>query len=221
MQEFEQVVAGVRSLAKFSPIGAALIERFANAVRLYCRTANVDIAYAETVNRLEPSLRKEECGRQARLLERSVSEIREASLNLASFADRQHVSAPWIAAVHVRPQLLAESREEWTGEAVFAGIAGELTQLAERLTDGTTGEIDQGIGHAAMNSKTGGEARALALAIEHPDWTDAKIAMEAGVSRTTVYRWKRFKALRNAHRQKQAPRIRRGSKHDGQIEAED
>jgi predicted DNA-binding protein (UPF0251 family) len=41
-----------------------------------------------------------------------------------------------------------------------------------------------------------GEALAVVKMIEHPDWTDEKIAKEIGVSRTTLYDWPQFKAAR-------------------------
>ncbi|MBW2605327.1 MAG: hypothetical protein JRE28_13620 [Deltaproteobacteria bacterium] len=38
--------------------------------------------------------------------------------------------------------------------------------------------------------------KALALLIDHPDWTDKKIADEAGLYRTSLYRYSMFKSLR-------------------------
>jgi hypothetical protein len=42
------------------------------------------------------------------------------------------------------------------------------------------------------------ESRALALLIEHPDWTDTDIAKAVGVHRTTLYDWPKFKMARKA-----------------------
>jgi hypothetical protein len=40
------------------------------------------------------------------------------------------------------------------------------------------------------------EEKAIALAVKHPEWTDTRIAKHLGVSRTSVYRWERFKDAR-------------------------
>lgn len=64
-----------------------------------------------------------------------------------------------------------------------------------------------------------GESKALALLVQHPDWTNKKIAEEVGCSRTTVYKWKNFMSARKAI----AGSIPRGSKNGktGGIEAVD
>lgn len=42
------------------------------------------------------------------------------------------------------------------------------------------------------------KSRALALLIEHPDWSDTKIAQAVPCSRTTLYSWHEFKMAREA-----------------------
>ena len=65
-----------------------------------------------------------------------------------------------------------------------------------------------------------GEALALAMLVEHPDWPDTKIAKAVGVYRTTLYDWPNFKKAKEALKQdkKELPR---GSKNGetGDMEA--
>jgi hypothetical protein len=65
-----------------------------------------------------------------------------------------------------------------------------------------------------------GEALALAMLVEHPDWSDTKIAKAVGVNRTTLYDWPNFKKAKEALKQgkKELPR---GSKNGetGDMEA--
>ncbi|MEK6675577.1 MAG: hypothetical protein AABZ47_07975 [Planctomycetota bacterium] len=42
-----------------------------------------------------------------------------------------------------------------------------------------------------------GEAKALAVLTDHPDWTDEQVAKAAGINRTTLYRYDRFKKARS------------------------
>lgn len=64
--------------------------------------------------------------------------------------------------------------------------------------------------------------QALALAIENPHLSDSEIAIRVGVSRTTLYDWPNFTALRAAQREQARGKIPRGSKSkDGAIEATD
>ena len=45
-----------------------------------------------------------------------------------------------------------------------------------------------------------GEAKALAVLVQHPEWNDKQIAEAAGCSRTSLYRWGKFKAAREVLR---------------------
>lgn len=67
-----------------------------------------------------------------------------------------------------------------------------------------------------------GEARALAVLVKHPDWSDTKIAKEAKVSRTTLYRYPRFRAARATARDGGKASLPKGYKEqDGSLEAYD
>jgi hypothetical protein len=69
--------------------------------------------------------------------------------------------------------------------------------------------------------KPSAKAQVLATLIEHPDWSNTKIAETAGISRTTLYDYPEFKAARKTQKQNKG-KIPRGSKsQDGTIEAID
>jgi len=57
------------------------------------------------------------------------------------------------------------------------------------------GEADADNDQAAGLSK---EAKALAALVDHPDWTDTKIAEAAGCARTELYRMPKYKAAKAA-----------------------
>lgn len=65
-----------------------------------------------------------------------------------------------------------------------------------------------------------GEARALAILTDHPDWTDKRIAEEAGVHVKTLHRYARFRTARRMVRDSGRADLPRGFKtEDGDIEA--
>jgi len=65
-----------------------------------------------------------------------------------------------------------------------------------------------------------GEARAVAVLADHPDWTDAQIAREAGLHVKSLYRFQRFKIARGALKDSGRAVLPRGFKtDDGEIEA--
>jgi len=65
-----------------------------------------------------------------------------------------------------------------------------------------------------------GEALALAMLVDHPDWTDTRIALAVGVNRTTLYDWPNFKKAKEALKQgkKELPRGSKNGK-TGDMEA--
>ncbi len=68
----------------------------------------------------------------------------------------------------------------------------------------------------ATDSLTG-EEKALALLVAHPDWTDIKIAEKTPCSRTTLYGWSKYVAVRKALKANR-PKPLRGTK-DGETGA--
>ena len=67
-----------------------------------------------------------------------------------------------------------------------------------------------------------GEPLALAMLVEHPDWSDTKIAKKIGINRTTLYDWSNFKKAKEALKEgkNHLPKGRKDSK-NGNIEAWD
>lgn len=62
---------------------------------------------------------------------------------------------------------------------------------------------------------------AVAVLVEHPEWSDTRVAEAIGVSRTTLYKsnWATYQKTRRLIRAR-SPRLK-GSKKDGSIEAVD
>lgn len=89
-------------------------------------------------------------------------------------ADYQRRVSP---ALRNESSLLAKKLEEW---------ADDIESKAHSEQTPATPDV------AAMSR----EARALAVLTEHPDWTDKQIAEAAGVNRTTLYTYSRFKQAR-------------------------
>jgi len=63
--------------------------------------------------------------------------------------------------------------------------------------------------------KLSAQAKALAILVEHPEWTDTRIAKAVPCSRTTLYRWPRFREARAAMKVGRAS-MSRGSKYTGE-----
>ena len=64
-----------------------------------------------------------------------------------------------------------------------------------------------------------GEAKALALLVQHPEWTDTAIAEAVPCSRTTLYDWPKYMAAREALRQGRGQKPRGTRDADGNLEA--
>jgi hypothetical protein len=65
------------------------------------------------------------------------------------------------------------------------------------------------------------ESRALAVLMNHPDWTDVRIAKELRCHRGSLYRLGGYKAARELLRQNSTDTMARGSKLNGELEAWD
>ncbi len=72
----------------------------------------------------------------------------------------------------------------------------------------------------AKTEQLRGESKALALLLEHQEWTDTRIAEECGCHRTTLYKWKKFTSAR-AMMKEERNSLPRGQKdaHTGDLEA--
>ncbi len=84
------------------------------------------------------------------------------------------------------------------------------TRVGTPLQGGSTASQDAVVGDPLAPSQSGGrdeamkptrkmhsETVAMVLLIEHRDWTNVEIAKAAGINRTTLYEFPRFKKLRN------------------------
>lgn len=82
-------------------------------------------------------------------------------------------------------------------ETIIYAIHTEARIALNELTKPTSGNA----GETQNNNLLTGEAKALAMLVEHSDWTDTKIAKAVGVSRTTLYNWSSFKKAKEALKQ--------------------
>ncbi len=89
-------------------------------------------------------------------------------------------------------------------------VSKMLSDILQKKKDEQTKEED---------SPTG-EALALAMLVEHSDWSDTNIAKAVGVNRTTLYDWPNFKKAKEALKQgkKKYPRGSKNGK-TGDMEA--
>jgi hypothetical protein len=100
---------------------------------------------------------------------------------------------------------------------VFVSVNAESEpdrELSKRKA--VTGQV--GTNQSESESKLLMESKAVAMLVEHPDWTNAQIARAIGCNRTSVYRFKTLKAARNAQMGKTPPK---GSKSEYGVEARD
>jgi len=77
------------------------------------------------------------------------------------------------------------------------GTFRELVNWCQRETKGEG--VEQGDDpdrNSEGRPKLSNEAHALAMLVQHPDWTDTQIADAVGVNRTTLYNWDSFKRAR-------------------------
>jgi hypothetical protein len=83
---------------------------------------------------------------------------------------------------------------EWTTDAhsgLFGQVQEELNRILQWMQDQGS-ETSTATSPAEAASSLPLEAKALALLVQHPDWTDTRIAKEVPCSRTSLYRWPRY-----------------------------
>jgi hypothetical protein len=90
--------------------------------------------------------------------------------------------------------LAAEIISETEKAAQGAGAIKRKSALARKAE---VPGVDQDRPEAKKIDK---KSAALALLIQHPDWTDKRIAEQVGVNRTTLYEWQEYKAARAAQK---------------------
>ncbi len=102
------------------------------------------------------------------------------------------------------------------------GAVGEVQDLLESALAELDGSVlpprSDSVGETTpaafptATSQVDKEATAMALATTHPEWKDAAFARELGVSPSTVSRWGRFQALREAIKEQARAALPRGTK---------
>jgi hypothetical protein len=78
----------------------------------------------------------------------------------------------------------------------------------------------EGKGDATQKLAVSNEALAIALLVEHSDWTVAEIADAVGVNRTTLYKWPSFRKAWSFLRDGRSELPRGEKDEDGNLEAE-
>ena len=90
------------------------------------------------------------------------------------------------------------------GNDYYAGmirLADYCTRAADVLDGRKAPTAEGGQAGGVESESTSHEARALALLVEHPDWTDKQIAKHVSCHAKSLYRWPRFVAARQAEKQ--------------------
>lgn len=110
-------------------------------------------------------------------------------------------------------EIFAAINEYISSKQKNAGInAGRKAKAKEKTSGAAAGEKNE--------DALTGEAKALALLVQHSDWSDTKIAKTVGVNRTTLYDWPKFKKAKEALKQGKTS-LPKGSKkgETGNVEA--
>jgi len=97
----------------------------------------------------------------------------------------------------------------------------EAQSRFEAEARGAKGHCEPG-GNASTIGTSSKEAMALALLVQHPDWTDTEIAEAVPCRRQSLYDWQRFRMARQTLKQTGKKSMPKGSKSaDGGVEAWD
>ncbi|NLS94465.1 MAG: hypothetical protein GXX96_20095 [Planctomycetaceae bacterium] len=100
---------------------------------------------------------------------------------------------------------------EFHADHLAAMIADEATRAARAASEEQNGETTSQKTTKPTEGLTG-EEKALATLVAHPDWSDTKIAKHIGCHRTTLYKWPKYIAAREALDMSRSrfPRVSRG-----------
>jgi hypothetical protein len=104
---------------------------------------------------------------------------------------------------------------------VIERLACSDAPIAIREATAATGESGDDARSADDAEKASLEARALAMLVDHPDWSDTRIADTLGCNRGSLYRLEKYKAARQQMKLDGTGSTAHGSKADGRLEAWD
>jgi hypothetical protein len=149
-------------------------------------------------------------------------------------ADQRRVELLVVPAGDEQPERSFHGRISALAAASELAIDGVLREMGTSKVDATeaqrpgtaigqevitVGAASQAVSDEIPPTELGALEKCLALLVVHPDWTDTKIALNAGVNRTTLYK-QSFERFRQARAQLK-PSLPMGSKSDGIVEAID
>lgn len=141
------------------------------------------------------------------------------NLNLFMYSDL----FPWSGDVRFHDEMISDECDpEEERERVILELEFEHREAVANLKKTELSKPAVSSGEADLENKDlpklPGRSTALILLKEHPDWKDNRIAKEAGVNRSSLYRWPEYKLLRQLLLKERS--LPRGSKNkDGSIEA--
>jgi hypothetical protein len=103
----------------------------------------------------------------------------------------------------------------------FVEILDEICKNLSNKADSSRDEQTAENLSQAEPEEVSNESKALALLAEHPDWTDKRIAQKIGIHRTSLYRYEKFKKVREIQKSEGKKNIPPGSKNPitGDIQA--
>lgn len=103
----------------------------------------------------------------------------------------------------------------------YAGAGGPRSPWIQDMVTfrKTVAKLAESEGKPKVANDIGPEERALALLVKHPDWSQAQMAQAVGVGRTSLYRFRRYQAAREALQTGKADMPRGSKDKDGNLEA--
>jgi len=126
----------------------------------------------------------------------------------------------WQAGLRSR---LAAFGAEWPGEALgveYNRVATLMEWEYRQYQRAYESDSQRATGPSEAAQNLSGEERVMGVLALHPDWTDKRIAEEAGVHVKTLHRYERFKTARRILKDSGREGLPRGFKtEDGDIEA--
>ncbi|HEV2293548.1 MAG TPA: helix-turn-helix domain-containing protein [Tepidisphaeraceae bacterium] len=115
-----------------------------------------------------------------------------ASSMVEALGDPANRAVWWLKRNKILPTLQGEDSGMWFPDSLY-----QLADLIEGEANAQPASPPvPSQGRASGQEAISKEAKAIALLLQHPDWSDQQIAEAAGCSRTSLYRWSKFVAAR-------------------------